>query len=643
MKKIVSVLFFCQLLILSIYGLHFFGHNTGQNILFRNSTNLVLYFNNQEEYNFFLNLIDEKDIPISILIYLDVIEDILYELENNIYHVDLFYVGGNYNIINILASFYRSNFIIITLLAIICILMFICIFTSIVQYSIFQLKYSSILLLNGYSKLKIILISTLKILKPLLGVALSCFFVFIIFAIYLGYSFYILRLSLYFITFSILILSLYALLANIFINFYLKKLTTIDILKGKKPYYFVQVCSLFLQLLFVVIFMWGVNYSLNNYKVLNNRIESLDHWDNARNIFTLRVANIGQESDFEIEVELTEKLIQFYEILSNNNNGFIINSRNYDNMSFLELTPEDMGVFPYGPHGYSVTISTNYLDFNPIIAVNSIPIQDQIIYDDYILNILVPISLINYRDEIALSFLEYFHFAKETVDNIYNTQFDLELTTIPIEDLSIHIIYVEDNQYYFAFDPYLHSNERSMIKDPVAIIYTENIHPSFLYSNFTHSVFMYADTFDIYNYMEPTLVELDLVSAISGFIPVYEQNARAISGIRQELFINTLLIIAMFLGNIIITYNLIANYFYRNKYKIFIKSLFGYSAFKRNNIFIIGLTMYIVLITLLTWFFIGKITLFLGVILLIKNFLLLISIEKILLNKSYGELMKGEN
>ncbi|EAG7250512.1 bacteriocin immunity protein, partial [Listeria monocytogenes] len=74
--------------------------------------------------------------------------------------------------------------------------------------------------------------------------------------------------------------------------------------------------------------------------------------------------------------------------------------------------------------------------------------------------------------DIKNTFLDYFYFQKVEVANIYNKALDLPAVALSKEDLSVNIIYAENNQDYFSYDSNTGDFRTGNITDPIAIVYT---------------------------------------------------------------------------------------------------------------------------------------------------------------------------
>ena len=228
----------------------------------------------------------------------------------------------------------------------------------------------------------------------------------------------------------------------------------------------------------LIVFL-GIGYLLFSHLTFTNQSFGT-HWEETKHIYVFEGAYVGQR-DLAISLEIDTSKQLFFNYIAENHQAFIMNSRN--------IFMLDIGRYPYfdmtqappmylSPLGYRVDISLNFLELNPISTVNNIPIEEQIVWDSSVLNILVPEHLMPYENEIKQLYLLDFYFQKITVENFYNEELNLPFNNTSIEELNINIIYVNSGQYYFLFDPDLRSETGGLILDPIAVIYTSNVHPS---------------------------------------------------------------------------------------------------------------------------------------------------------------------
>ncbi|WP_407637985.1 DUF1430 domain-containing protein [Clostridium culturomicium] len=111
--------------------------------------------------------------------------------------------------------------------------------------------------------------------------------------------------------------------------------------------------------------------------------------------------------------------------------------------------------------------------------------------------------------------------------------------------------------------------------------------------------------------------------------------------IRSEIF--TIIIIAV--SNLMITYNIVVSYYERNKYKLYIKKLFGYSAISRNILLILSLVLVnTISITIAASIISVKtnIAIF-GLLILFVEIVIAILLDRIISNSSFSKIIKGEH
>jgi len=141
--------------------------------------------------------------------------------------------------------------------------------------------------------------------------------------------------------------------------------------------------------------------------------------------------------------------------------------------------------------GRTIAVTPNYFLHNTIETVEGGNVVDQLVRDATTLNILVPESLKGYEEEIIAAHRWSFWFNKIDVENIYNEFLDHPINETEEEDLTIHIIYVKDNQSYFTFNPRIEAENDFVIIDPIVqILFPETFHPAQMRSIVQRGVFL---------------------------------------------------------------------------------------------------------------------------------------------------------
>lgn len=566
-----------------------------------------------------------------------VINSFVSELENNIYRVRLLSINNEVHPFGQVTIIQMLEFSTMSLL------LFVSVLATLINYSISKLKVSSVFIVHGRSKFYAIRKAVLELSILLLLAFTTSYILIIAYSYFADFDSFLRIISISFIIISIFLFFIYLLISSIFIVIYLLLVQTTNILKGKKPYMFVQVANHITKTVFSITILISAFWALHNITELNNRSNAYSNWESARNVYTTRVYFVGQ-NDLEIDFEIMNRKLDFYENMSRNHNAFIMDSRN---IYFL-----DLGLMPYGdmstaprmelsPRGYRITISPNFLEFNPIVTVNGIAIFEQIIYDPHVLNILVPEKLSLYENEILQLYLNYFYFSSVRIDNIYNETLGLELNTTPIDYLFVNIIYVQDDQTYFTFNTQIRPEEGNSIKNPIAVIYTGSVNPSRLSETMSDSFFFQTTAIDAHNAIMPLLVDSELSYVIRSVSSVFNENSRVIINIREQFLRAVVFIAILLISSFIILYALIANYFEKNRLQIFIKSVMGYNFIGRHLKFLILILFYNIGAMLLVSSFLGYSIFIFGLILGIVDVILIFVLDKKLTRSAFSKIMKG--
>jgi len=391
----------------------------------------------------------------------------------------------------------------------------------------------------------------------------------------------------------------------------------------------------------MVLFLVGGYLAIENMSDLSNQRRHLQNWETAQNVHQLNLSHIWQGDSDEGESQM-DQLEKLRLALTENNSGFIMNSdRIYAHDHHSEWMPrgEDAPLFEVDPNGNRIDITIGYLNLNPIQAANDFPIEEQIVWDQHVLNLLVPISLMADEDLIQELYLQEFYFGgyswrEEKAEN--------SVSMYTIDDLTINIIYVENEQYYFTFDARLRPEEGSRIQDPIAVIITDNIDLHFTRSLMSTSFYFISESIDPFSDIAEAVDTYDLNYSIRFVQSVFAENADRIRLLEQDILNGFLALSALITTNLIVNYNLISNYFWRNKHTLFTKSLFGFSPLRRHKWFIISFLAYVIPIIMITTFFFGWTVFVIASLFLVIDIVLATMFERHLMKKSFAEVIKGE-
>ena len=510
-----------------------------------------------------------------------------------------------------------------------------CLFASVIQYVLNYLKSGAIYLSLGYSKSKIITHLSRRLLKTFLVAAL------IAYALSVGYLFYGHRtvflngITHLFLLFSIVLILIYlslgiciALLA--LLNF---KVTTV--LKGQRFDGKIQIFNHLTKGIFSVIFLAVFSVSFVNFRDLNERLHALTHWEQARNVHRITVSSaVGLDAMESSELSK----VNFYHDLVTYHQGFLMGSEYVYHGDWRRLEgwtpPPGLGDWEASLFDGSneIFINPSFLDLNPIYDVNGRLASERLIFNDYVLNLLVPISLLTHEDEINRLFLDGFRSWRD-VHRVQVTEI------VPRE---LNLIWVADDQYYFSFDNRLRPHEGNRIKDPIVYVLQGRFSDDSISAYLTTSVYFHATTTDPFGEIEPLIHKHGLQAEIQAIESIYSLNAREIQNLRDHQNRLFMLMLMLLIANIAVSFNLIANYFERFKFQIFLKSTFGWGDFKTNQAFFSLYFSYISILLIISSLWLGGYVFLIGLLLMLLDVITMRCFQKRLLKKSFSEIMKGE-
>ncbi|SNT25725.1 hypothetical protein SAMN05446037_10644 [Anaerovirgula multivorans] len=407
-------------------------------------------------------------------------------------------------------------------------------------------------------------------------------------------------------------------------------------------------------LILLVIILFGSFYSTRN--VLKNNQDSLDLWKDTTNLFY--VETTGSIHDLALESKDNDKLLQVYKDLSRLNKVFIINSINFQRLENLNTDNEEIDYDYnyklnvkndedlYTPRGRRIMVDGNYLKRNLIKTFSDGKnVLDKINYDDDVLNVLVPEKFKDYEDIIEKSYKEWFYFQKVEVSNMYRKALNENLNEKETDDLKINLIYIENNQYYFTYNKFAGDNF-NRVKDPIVIVYTENVDNSVLAATLGSSMFLESkdeysalgELKDITN--KYSAYELNWVSS------VYDRMGAYIGYIEDE--IDRLVLNISVASLILMILMIIITWAYYKAYisKIVIKSLYGYNFITTyKDLLLSNLFIYIfsVLIMMIIYRKLYLYMIIFPVLMLLIDYIVSKAVNMALLKKGEVEFIKGES
>ncbi|EEK90792.1 DUF1430 domain-containing protein [Bacillus cereus] len=523
-------------------------------------------------------------------------------------------------------------------------LIVLCIFVAIIHYIIRRLKDIAIMQTLGYTRKKIVSFFIFNLGKIMILSSLMIYVLFIMYCIFtdstdfyfeLSCIFWIIAITLSFILIiPITIITIVAFTRNI----------NVSKIKGNKPYILVSTLNFTLKFLFIVVMLLSTYHWKILSNELNQKIDNLSNWSKTKHIYKTQVT-FAKGDDLGAEEKISKKMKDLYLDMEKQHGGFLISTSNYDKIDgkyIYDLNNEN-GDPKLEPSGNSVTINSNYLSYNPIKSVKK-TIKEQIIHDSNTMNILVPEKLKEYEKEIYKNYRKHFYFQKVEVDNIYNEELGREKNNTKEQELNINIIYVKNNQDYFTYDSTIKAEDKNLIRDPIAIIDTGIFNQSFYLSYVASEFYFKTNSEQPYDSIRATITKNEAQSTIQNITSVYDRLAFEIQNLKTEKENLLIAMIILIVSNFLITYNTISSYYEKNKFNLYIKQLFGFSAIKRNKIMItLLLLVNIIPIISVSIYIIDTYVISIGILILILEILISYFFDKKLSNQTFNAIIKGEH
>ena len=219
--------------------------------------------------------------------------------------------------------------------------------------------------------------------------------------------------------------------------------------------------------------------------------------------------------------------------------------------------------------------------------------------------------------------------------------------------MEVNIIPVKTGQLYFTLSPDIRQNDNNKVLDPVVVVYTDNFHPSSTFTKTSRCLyFEYDDNHKKTpnDYLAEIVDMDDFVFASS----VWKDVSDRVTQLRRNYAVTILLTIFIILGYFVTSFSLFSNYFMRNRYAVTIKTLWGYSIYRRYcSAFVILFTPTLLAILLFLFAVTSKLsrlfptislqeTILVGMFVVGIDIAYFVIIEKILSKKSMNSILKGD-
>lgn len=409
-------------------------------------------------------------------------------------------------------------------------------------------------------------------------------------------------------------------------------------------------------LFFMIIFSFEQLFYQN--AELKEKLEGVALWNNTKNLFNLYESDSPYYVDnLAAEDELNDKFFKVYKELSDLGKVFIIKTTNFERPGTDDLSVKNQEDIDYSykiniekkedlysPYGKNIVVDKNYLKKHIIKSLDGKNVLGTIDNNDNVLNILVPSKFKCYESMIANSFKEWFYFQKVEVTNTYKEARGQNKVEKSIDDLRINLIYIENGQNVFTYNPNSGDNF-NVIKDPIITVYTENIDNSFLAACFGDYIFI--ESMDEYSALKEISAITQKYNAIelNSVASVYDKKGeeiRILESRMNNLVLNTIITFCFLVMLMIV---IVYTYYKAFFSEIIIKSLHGYSFLQiYKSLLLTNLIINIFTLILVVLIY-KKVSLFMIVITVLMSFadyVIAKIINRCLLIKGEIQFIKGE-
>ena len=232
---------------------------------------------------------------------------------------------------------------------------------------------------------------------------------------------------------------------------------------------------------------------------------------NYSNVYKVVMNNIGQDQSLEKENEIREFAEKAYRELTREKGGFFMDSNDVACNDLMGFDSEQDGLIHERCNTH-ITVSPNFYKINPIQALDGEPVESKIDYDENTINLAVPEKYMHLRDQFVEQFTDYLDFNRFLIGERVYSAASNEKWNPNKGPLSVNIIPVKNGQSYYTFDDSVRRNENNSIADAVAVIYTDNFHPSYILFTSSRALFFQYDE------EQPVDDYLNEIAGIKGFI-----------------------------------------------------------------------------------------------------------------------------
>lgn len=488
-------------------------------------------------------------------------------------------VSSNIDKNNILSIVELKYLILIGILLISIVLAFI-------YYIVFRYKEFAIKKMLGYSDGKIIFKDVFKEILTMHLYTLGASGLIVMFYLYFYNKFkyvvdYLKNLSIVLLVFSIILI-----VVEFVISLNIDNIKIKNMLNNKKPITLIQSLNYITKVTFSIVLVAIIVNLSSNYSNLISQNKNLDKWKSTNEYVYFNITDKYRDQEEIIwnynQSSRCRDLFKYY----NNKGGLLVSPSDYILYNEIYADERLKNRKEYDPiDGNALEVNAEYLRQNPIRDTdgNIISIEDE--YGDYLI-ILVPEKYKQVEGDLLSLYKETYQFKRFINEDIYNEYMNIDKVEHP--EVRIEIIYTENGQESFLYNPLLEEENQNCITDAIHIVInSENIggdnYTSYVSGNQFFAKVDGRVEGDAYSKVYDSIKELNMEKDISNAYTLYSNVDSYVINLENEIkeYIISM-VITLFL-EILLTIYMIINYIQRNKYINAIKKINGYSYIKRHN------------------------------------------------------------
>lgn len=512
---------------------------------------------------------------------------------------------------------------------------------ALMRYSIHESRTVVILELNGFGKCRILLFHA-RVLLPCCLCSLLLNLVAVAMALTILGGAFLLPAFVAVAIFTNLLLYLGSLFVLLIVSSVQSKVySKVSLLNGKRPFAFLTSLQWILKYAVLMVLLFGMVQATDTLTVLNGQYTANSVWKQAENVYRVKTKFVTD--DPAAERQLQHMAASVYRNMEAEGGLMLMDASNYAEMGdklLWEINTANKDSI-YSGYGPCITVNENYLSTHPVKTASGENVLELLIREETTQNILVPVSLKEYENEIRSNFQSDFYFQKAEVQNsIYADTLGEAQSPYSLQDLKINIIYVVDGAAYFTYDAFLASHQQNQILDPIVVVDGHNIDDSFYYSYMTRCCYFMTESQNPTESLFAAASLYDASNLYASVAPVYDERADTLKTLEQSLGMTLLAAAFLAVGALLSIYLFCTCWYVQHQYEIMVKRVHGYGMLKicgRMLFFNVGFTAVLAIV------FPGTLLLPIRILLPLVDFVTTLLCCAVMNGKAIQTALKGEN